>query len=235
MLLVSEAALLGLDGLLHFGRLPLRQIEVGGLSERGRMRQHRLGVVRGRVFLTALACVIAFATFLGMVSDAGAWYHSKSSRAPGRVLVPQVVSIDEAQYTTYGPFLTLMSNQGPTVYRSPRTRGPQDVLGIYQIERYETDRWVVVTQQVTPLSRIRSGYRAVQLPRLYRSPRIQRGYFRVSWGIAWQDARTGGPLGATIILPSQLSDFRCATPHRPCESAEQWIRIGRANALGGGW
>jgi hypothetical protein len=200
------------------------------------MRQYRLGAVRGRALsLAACACVIGFVAFLGTVSNAGAWYHATSSGAPGRVLVPQVVSIDDGQYTTYGPYLTLMSNQGPTVYRSPRTRGPQNVLGIYQIARYETDRWVAVTQQVTPVSRIPTGYRAVQLPRLYRSPRIQRGYFRVSWTIAWQNARTGGPLGNTVILPSKFSDFRCATPHRPCESTEQWIRIGRANALGGGW
>jgi hypothetical protein len=200
------------------------------------MRQHRLDAVRGRAgYLALFACFIASATFLGTVSDAGAWYSLKSSGGPGRVVVPQVVSIDDGQYTTYGPYLTLMSNQGPTVYRSPLTQGPQNVLGVYQIERYETGRWVLITQQMTPLTRIPSGYRAVQLPRLYRSPRIQRGYFRVSWGIAWTNARTGRSIAGTLILPNRSSDFRCATPHRPCQSAEQWIRIGRANALGGGW
>ena len=193
------------------------------------MRQHGLGAVRGRAgLLAALACVFASATFFGTASDANAWYHFQTIGRPGQVGMVQVVAIDDAQYSTYGPYLTLMSNWGPVVYRSSSTRGPQNVLGIYQLERWNGSGWVAIVQQRTPGYRIARGRNAVRLPRLYRSPSIQTGYFRVLWAFGWTNARTGRVLGKTLIAPNRYSDFRCATPHRPCQSSSRWIAFGRA-------
>lgn len=186
----------------------------------------------------AALLVILAATIASLVvtpSRADAWTYAFVNGRAGSVSVPQVLAVDDGQYTTYGPYLTLRSHAGPTVHRSPATSGPQNVGGIYVVQQWDGSRWVEVTRQSTGTYRIPAGYNSVQLPRFHRSPRTQRGYFRVVWIFGWDNADTGAGLGNTVITPSVTSDFHCATSARPCASSAHWMRIGRTYALGGGW
>jgi hypothetical protein len=192
--------------------------------------------ILGRLTVTAL---VTLALLIGGAliapDEAHAWYYATAGQRPGAVSVPQVWAVDDGQYTTYGPYLTIRSNGGPVVYRSPATSGAQDVMGQYTIQYWNGSRWVNLTSQWTPAYRIPAGYRWVRLPALHRSPTTQRGHFRVVWSFAWVNANTGAALGRTAILPNTTADFRCYTTARPCQYSAHWIRTGRVYALGGGW
>ena len=129
-----------------------------------------------------------------------------------------------------------MTFDAPFVYRSPATTGAQSVQGIYLVQRWNGTNWYQVARQDTPAYTIPAGSEGVWLPKLYRSPhRLHvRGYFRVSWLVAWAGA-DGSALGSVIINPSRTSDFRCQQMLRPCAVSNRWVRLGRMNALGGGW
>lgn len=193
----------------------------------------KLTIPRLAALLVILAATIA--SLVVTPSRADAWTYAFVYGRAGSVSVPQVLAVDDGQYTTYGPYLTLRSHGGPTVHRSPATSGPQNVAGIYIVQQWHGSSWVEITRQSTGTYQIPAGYNSVHLPRLHRSPSSQRGYFRIVWIFGWDDANTGAALGHTIITPSVTSDFHCATSARACAPSSHSMRIGRPYALGGGW
>jgi len=187
-----------------------------------------------RRLLVAVAVLMA-ATCVAAVlpPPAAAWKYSNNRGSPGSVTVAQVSPFEDGRFTTYGPFISFMTFDTPYVARSPATSGAQSVQATYVVQRWNGSSWYIVIRQDTPVYTIPAGRQGVYLPKLYRSPTIQRGYFRVVWVVAW--AAGGASLGSTTIIPSRDTDFRCQQMVRPCAVSDSWVRLGRANALGGGW
>jgi hypothetical protein len=186
-------------------------------------------LIVGVAVLVAASCAVAV-----LPPAAAAWKYSNNQGRPGSVTLAQVSPFEDGRFTTYGPFVSFMTFDTPYVGRSPATSGAQVVQAYYIVQRWNGSSWYQVARQDTPVYTIPAGRQGVSLPKLYRSPTIQRGYFRVLWLVGW-DAAGGGALGGTTIVPSRETDFRCQQMVRPCESSGSWVRIGRANALGGGW
>lgn len=188
-----------------------------------------------RVLATLALTLVTLATgVLTTAAPADAWMRIGQKGRPGKVVVGQPMAIDE--YDGYVMYLTWRSQRGPLVYRSPATRGPQNVLGSYVVQEWTPSfGWTNTTTQTTRVFRIPAGQSAVRLPELYRAPTTQRGYFRVAYVFAWSNARTGRSLGQTVALPNLSTDHRCVTSFRACETGPGWIRTGRLRTHGGGW
>lgn len=188
-----------------------------------------------RLLVTIVLTLASIAA--GILLDAApaeAWYTANKSRRPGAVVISPPQAIDS--YDGWVMYLNWRTQRGPLVYRSPKTRGPQDVMGVYTVQEWGSQTgWTNVTSQVTGLHRIPAGRRAVRLPALDRAPTTQRGYFRVRFAFAWVNARTSAPLGARVVLPNLASDHRCITNRRPCQTGPGWIRTGKLYTHSGGW
>src|SRR4051812_36982397 len=192
---------------------------------------------RGLVFtLGYRLCVVVAALVAGaaVAPSAGAWKYVIQKGSPGSVTVAQVVPYEDGRFTTYGPYVSFLTFDLPYVTRSPATSDAQQVQGAYILQRWNGSAWYTVISQQTPVYTIPAGRSGIYLPKLYRSPSVQRGYFRISWLVAWESPG-GSDLGSARIDPSKTSDFRCQAMVRPCAVSDSWVRLGRANALGGGW
>jgi hypothetical protein len=182
----------------------------------------------------ALTLVMLAAGVLTSARPADAWYRANALRRPGPVAVPTPFVVDE--YDGFVLHLHWRTHQGPLVYRSPATRGPQTVMAIYTIQDWTPSfGWTNTTRQVTQVYTIPRGQRAVRLPKLDLAPTNTRGYFRVQYAIAWSNARTGASLGGSLIMPNLATDHTCETLSRPCVTGAGFIRTGRLWTHGGGW
>lgn len=185
---------------------------------------------------TALVFTLVILLMAAMFAPrpAEAWYRAGKQGRPGSFTAPKPMAIDS--YDGLVMYLEWRTARGPLVYRSPATRGPQNVLGIYTVQEWTPSfGWTNTTSQTTQLYRIPRGVNAVRLPALDRAPQTTRGYFRVAYTIAWVNARTNAALGTAVKLPNLATDHRCITDRRPCATGEGFIRAGRLYTHGGGW
>lgn len=188
-----------------------------------------------RILIVFMAAVVLLTgTAIVAPQPAEAWVRASKTGKPGSLVIPSPMAIDE--YDGFVMYMTWRTSTGPLVYRSPATRGPQRVVGVYTVQEWTPSfGWTNTTTQTTNTFRIRRGVNAIRLPELYRAPQTTRGYFRVRFAFAWANARTGRILGTAEVLPDRASDHQCVTTFRPCETGAGWIRTGRLYTHGGGW
>jgi hypothetical protein len=183
---------------------------------------------RTRRMITTVAMTALLLLGVGAQS-ASAWTFSGARGRIGSVTLPAVYVDDLLMPNGYREF-TLLSNNGPLVYRSPATNGFQTVRTRYAIEKFVNGAWYRVANSPLMTRTISSGQSAVRMQALYLQPGTARGYFRVTWAFEWYNAN-GVLLADTLVLSNQSSDHTCVTPYRWCASYAGYVRTGVA----GGW
>jgi len=184
-----------------------------------------------RRLATAAAGALAL---LGLTTaPASAWQYTGTIGSAGAVeSAPQIQVAD--LFVASAASLTLMTESGPVVRRSPATRGAQIVVVVYSVQRYDGAQWLLVTHQRS-LARVPAGVQRMRLANAYLQPLQSRGYFRVQMVCGWFAAGNGAKLGSTVLTPDAAADHRCITRSRPCQASAGFVRLGRTIEAGGGW
>ena len=168
-----------------------------------------------RIRSIAARIVTAVVILLGVqvaCSSAASAYNWTNSGSTGGVTPYQVVGTHfsvpcGSGYS--GCFQPGVILQGPSVSRSPKTTGAQNVFVTYTVYRY-SNGWYAESSEVLSGS-IAAGYNG-SIRFANRSWLLNTGGSKyVEFGIGWADQRTGAVLGTRKIFMNQQGDYVCNT------------------------
>lgn len=176
--------------------------------------------------LVALTAAFVLGT-LGTAPPASAWTPEATAGRPGRVELPQI-QVSDVGNTASDQRLTFHASERPQVLRSPATAGSdaQDVLAVYDLERWDGSQWVRVDRQVHR-GQILPGENAIAFPMVWIQPTTDQGSYRAVFGFSWSPtADPGRVLGEQRSVSSGTADYTCGGIQRACEPRTGYIFVG---------